>query len=35
MADGSSMPQVVIVSPYLRAANNGNWRTAERWRRHL
>ncbi|MFZ5484068.1 MAG: selenoneine biosynthesis selenosugar synthase SenB [Pseudomonadota bacterium] len=29
------MPQVVIVSPYLRAANNGNWRTAERWRRHL
>jgi putative glycosyltransferase (TIGR04348 family) len=29
------MPQVVIVSPYLRAANNGNWRTAQRWRRHL
>ncbi len=29
------MPQVVIVSPYLRAANNGNWRTAERWRRYL
>jgi hypothetical protein len=35
MADRSSMPQVVIVSPYLRDANNGNWRTAERWRRHL
>lgn len=35
MADRASMPQVVIVSPYLRAANNGNWRTAERWRRHL
>ncbi|MBM4180239.1 MAG: glycosyltransferase [Betaproteobacteria bacterium] len=35
MADRSSMPQVVIVSPYLRAANNGNWRTAERWRRYL
>ncbi len=35
MADVSSMPQVVIVSPYLRAANNGNWRTALRWRHHL
>lgn len=35
MADRSSMPQVVIVSPYLRDANNGNWRTAERWRRYL
>lgn len=35
MSDRSSMQQVVIVSPYLRAANNGNWRTAERWRRHL
>lgn len=29
------MPQVVIVSPYLRAANNGNWHTAARWRQHL
>ncbi|MEW6120907.1 MAG: selenoneine biosynthesis selenosugar synthase SenB [Pseudomonadota bacterium] len=29
------MPQVVIVSPYLRAANNGNWRTAARWRHYL
>ena len=35
MADRSGMPQVVIVSPYLRTANNGNWRTAERWRRYL
>ncbi|MGF1612804.1 MAG: selenoneine biosynthesis selenosugar synthase SenB [Gammaproteobacteria bacterium] len=29
------MPQVVIVSPALRAANNGNWQTARRWRAHL
>ncbi len=29
------MPQVVIVTPYLRAANNGNWQTAWRWQRHL
>lgn len=29
------MPQVVIVTPYLRAANNGNWQTAWRWRGHL
>lgn len=28
------MPQVVIVSPALRAANNGNWQTARRWRAH-
>ena len=27
--------QVVIVSPVLAAANNGNWRTAQRWRRFL
>ncbi|MGF1548792.1 MAG: selenoneine biosynthesis selenosugar synthase SenB [Thiotrichales bacterium] len=26
---------MVIVTPYLRAANNGNWQTAWRWRRHL
>jgi len=26
---------VVIVSPALRADNNGNWQTAWRWRRHL
>lgn len=29
------MPQLVIVTPYLRAANNGNWQTAWRWQRHL
>jgi putative glycosyltransferase (TIGR04348 family) len=26
---------VVIVSPALAAANNGNWQTARRWRQHL
>lgn len=31
MADSS----IVIVSPALAAANNGNWRTAERWRQLL
>ncbi len=30
-----SMPQVVIVSPALRDANNGNWQTARRWQAHL
>lgn len=30
-----SMPQLVIVSPALREANNGNWQTARRWQRHL
>lgn len=29
------MPQLVIVTPALRAANNGNWQTAWRWRRFL
>ncbi len=29
------MPQVVIVSPALRDANNGNWQTARRWQQHL
>uniref|UniRef100_A0ABX1MZ69 TIGR04348 family glycosyltransferase n=2 Tax=Aromatoleum buckelii TaxID=200254 RepID=A0ABX1MZ69_9RHOO len=29
------MPQLVIVSPALRDANNGNWQTARRWQRHL
>ncbi len=29
------MPQIVIVSPALRDANNGNWQTARRWQRHL
>jgi putative glycosyltransferase (TIGR04348 family) len=27
--------RVTIVSPALRAANNGNWRTAQRWARFL
>jgi putative glycosyltransferase (TIGR04348 family) len=27
--------QVTIVSPALRGANNGNWRTAQRWARFL
>lgn len=31
----SSKPTLVIVSPALRAANNGNWRTAYRWSRFL
>jgi putative glycosyltransferase (TIGR04348 family) len=28
-------PIVLIVTPYLAAANNGNWRTAQRWARLL
>ena len=28
-------PRLAIVSPALRAANNGNWRTAYRWSRFL
>ncbi len=35
MTKASSMPQLVIVSPALRDANNGNWQTARRWQRHL
>lgn len=35
MGDASSMPQLVIVSPALRDANNGNWQTARRWQRQL
>ena len=35
MSKASSMPQLVIVSPALRDANNGNWQTARRWQRHL
>lgn len=31
MSKASSMPQLVIVSPALRDANNGNWQTARRW----
>lgn len=26
-----SRPTIIIVTPYLAAANNGNWRTARRW----
>lgn len=28
-------PQVLIISPALANANNGNWQTASRWARHL
>ena len=35
MIKTDSMPQVVIVSPALRDANNGNWQTARRWQQHL
>ena len=28
-------PRITIVSPYLAEANNGNWRTADRWHRML
>jgi putative glycosyltransferase (TIGR04348 family) len=31
----ASKPTLVIVSPAMRAANNGNWRTADRWSRFL
>jgi putative glycosyltransferase (TIGR04348 family) len=31
----SQSPSVVIVSPAIAEANNGNWRTAERWRELL
>jgi putative glycosyltransferase (TIGR04348 family) len=31
----SNLPRVVIVSPALAAANNGNWHTAARWARLL
>lgn len=30
-----SVPSLVIVSPALAAANNGNWRTARRWQQLL
>jgi putative glycosyltransferase (TIGR04348 family) len=30
-----SRPSVVIVSPALASANNGNWQTAQRWREFL
>lgn len=31
----SVKPRVVIISPALAGANNGNWRTAHRWQRFL
>ena len=31
----SVKPRLVIISPALADANNGNWRTAHRWRRFL
>ncbi len=31
----SRLPALLVVTPYLAAANNGNWRTAARWRRLL
>src|SRR4051794_12048419 len=31
----SAKPLLLIVSPYLADANNGNWRTAQRWARLL
>jgi putative glycosyltransferase (TIGR04348 family) len=30
-----SKPHVLIVTPYLAEANNGNWRTASRWAKQL
>lgn len=35
MTKRTSIPHLVIVSPALRGANNGNWQTARRWRQHL
>ncbi len=30
-----SLPNIVIISPALREANNGNWQTAARWQKML
>ncbi|MBA4328903.1 MAG: TIGR04348 family glycosyltransferase [Polaromonas sp.] len=35
MVSSSDTSKVVIVSPALREANNGNWHTAQRWARFL
>ncbi len=35
MVSRSGSSQVLIVSPALREANNGNWHTAQRWARFL
>lgn len=29
------LPDIIVITPYLAAANNGNWRTAARWARLL
>jgi hypothetical protein len=29
------LPNIVIISPALREANNGNWQTAARWQKML
>jgi putative glycosyltransferase (TIGR04348 family) len=34
-AASSNAPAVALVTPYLAAANNGNWQTARRWARLL
>ena len=31
----SSLPRLVLITPALAAANNGNWQTAKRWARFL
>jgi putative glycosyltransferase (TIGR04348 family) len=31
----SRKPKIAIISPALKKANNGNWQTAQRWRRFL
>jgi len=35
MRSTSTASTVLIVTPFLAAANNGNWRTAARWSKHL
>ena len=35
MRQRANIPRVVIISPALRDANNGNWQTARRWQQHL
>lgn len=35
MPSAGNLPSLLIVTPYLAAANNGNWRTAARWARLL
>lgn len=35
LSNTNPLPRLAIVTPYLADANNGNWRTAERWKRLL